>query len=169
MTGVQTCALPILFLWPNTASDKPQSIKVCDSSKKLLLNNTNYVFVKRFTTKEEKRRIQCSMYFGLEYNTEKIGVENHLNYIKKISGILTEQEVYGIFTILNSTFVDRYFRILNGSTQVNANEMNAMPLPDKNAIVEIGYKASKLLSLTPEICDRIICEYFNTDYILQVV
>ncbi len=35
----------------------------------LMQDNKNYLFVKRFTAKEEPRRLQCGIYFGEELST----------------------------------------------------------------------------------------------------
>ena len=51
---------------------------------------------------------------------ERIGIENHLNYIYKRNGSLSVEEAYGISGVLNSSIMDIFFRMLNGSTQVNA-------------------------------------------------
>jgi adenine-specific DNA-methyltransferase len=127
----------------------------------LLVKNENYIFLKRFTSKEQKKRLQCGIYFKEQYPFDKIGIENHLNYIKKIEGSMTRTEIYGIFTFLNSNYIERYFRILNGNTQVNANEINFMPLPDNSAIIGIGNKILNHDFISPEVCDDVINEYFN--------
>ena len=45
---------------------------------------------------------------------------------------------YGLFVLLNSTLYDSYYRIMNGSTQVNSTEINQMPVPEKAIIEEMG-------------------------------
>lgn len=100
-----------------------------------LQDNTNYVFVKRFTAKEEKKRLQCGIYLASEYPQYKyISTQNKINFIKCHS----VEEAYGIFAILNSSLYDSYYRILNGSTQVNSTEINNMQIPDSSIIFEIG-------------------------------
>ena len=47
-------------------------------------------------------------------------------------------EAYGLSAILNSTIYDRYFQIINGSTQVNASEIMNFPFPDIEKIRLIG-------------------------------
>ena len=67
-----------------------------------------------------------------------LGFENHLNYIYSRQHPLSEEEVCGLSAFLNSFFIDRYFRITNGTTQVNATELRALPLPPLELVKEIG-------------------------------
>lgn len=154
--------------FPVEDDKKPQYIENSKESLSLLLKNIDYLFVKRFSSKEEPRRIQPVLYHSNQFKFDYIGIENHLNYIVKINGDMSQNELYGLFTILNSTFIDKYFRILNGSTQVNANEMNAIPFPILEDILKIGTEAIKLGNFTIENCDAIISQMFNREN-LQIV
>ena len=63
---------------------------------------------------------------------------------------------YGISALLNSTFLDRYFRISNGNTQVSATELRAMPLPAEQDIRSIGVEGHAQLDAGPELPDSMI-------------
>lgn len=132
-------------------------IKLTDKSKSILVENKDSIIIKRFTSKEESRRVQTAIYLKEEFIEYKyVGIENHLNYIAKIDGDYDEIELYGLFALFNSTIIDRYYRIINGNTQVNATEINSMPLPDINIIRNIGYRLKNLNDMSTEICDKII-------------
>ena len=105
--------------------NKPQYVSV--SADKLLLDNKNTIFVRRLSSKEEQRRIQCCIYKAL--NGQKyISVENHVNYLtKKDKTKISNKELTDIYNLLMSEEYDLYFRLLNGSTQVNAKELNNLP------------------------------------------
>ena len=123
----------------------------------LMLDNKNYLLVKRLTAKEESRRLQCAIYLAesyIQYN--KIGIENHINYLCKLVGEITQEELYGMFCLFNSSVLDRYYRILNGNTQVNATEVNAIPLPDLETIRKYGKQLMVKYNLDTETCDTII-------------
>ena len=125
--------------------------------KSYLQENANYLFVKRFTAKEEKRRLQCGIYLSSDYPKYKyISTQNKLNYIKCSS----QEEVYGLYVLLNSTLYDQYYRILNGSTQVNATEINNMPVPSKEIICNMG-KELKKTDLSQTACDSILRKWIN--------
>lgn len=159
--------------FPKLQNKSPQYIVNNEESKSLLLPNKDYILVKRFTSKEEKRRVQCSLYLSDDFPYFKVGIENHLNYVVKLKGDANKDELYGLFALLNSTFIDTYYRILNGSTQVNATEVNAIPLPSLNIIKEIGEKLIQMGDITTENCDTIINELFivnnNVDATTNVV
>ena len=47
-------------------------------------------------------------------------------------------QAYGLTAIFNSTLLDRYFRMLSGSTQVNATEIRSIHFPALDRIAVIG-------------------------------
>ena len=62
-------------------------------------------------------------------------MENHLNYIHRPGGTLSEDEAWGLAALYNSRLLDTWFRAVNGNTQVSATELRAMPLPPRETIV----------------------------------
>jgi len=117
---------------------KPTHILISDLSKKLLLPSMRYVILKRFTSKEEKRRLVAGLFTKDDSYSSYIGLENHLNYVYRPNGELTQSEAYGLAAFFNSAIMDRYFRAISGNTQVNATEVRAMPVPDIKTIQNIG-------------------------------
>jgi len=124
--------------WPAIRRNKPNSIYVNEDTKSLLLPVKNYVLLKRFSSKEQRKRLYASVLLREKFPFETIGIENHVNYIHKINGEMSKEEAVGVAALLNSRFIDNYFRSLNGNTQVNAIEMRSLPLPHISKIVEIG-------------------------------
>ena len=130
----------------------------------LLQDNINYLFVKRFTSKEESRRLQSSIYLQDDFPTYKqISTQNKLNFITRNKKSLTKQMVYGLYCLFNSTLYDKYYRILNGSTQVNSTEVNTMPMPTLDGIVYLGQRLMASNDLTEKTCDRILEEYLDDE------
>ncbi|MDF2655298.1 MAG: Restriction modification methylase Eco57I [Bacillota bacterium] len=127
----------------------------------LIQKNKNYLFVKRFTAKEEKRRLQCGIYLSKRYpQYEKISTQNKINFVDGLTSELSECEVYGLYALFNSTVYDTYYRVLNGSTQVNSTEINSMPVPSREIIRQLGKALIKSNDLSEENCDRILEEYY---------
>lgn len=128
--------------------------------KGLMQDNKNYLFVKRFTAKEEPRRLQCGIYLAKEYpKYKKISTQNKINFIDGLMTEMSECLVYGLYVLFNSTLYDEYYRILNGSTQVNSTEINSMPVPDLECIKKMGRKLIKSMDYSEANCDLILEEY----------
>lgn len=122
-----------------------------------LQENSDFLLVKRFTSKEEERRLQCGIFLKQRYpQFEYISTQNKVNFIRCDSPCIT----YGLYVLLNSTLYDCYYRILNGSTQVNSTEINQMPVPEKAIIEEMGRELMhKELSVVN--CNRILGKWIN--------
>jgi adenine-specific DNA-methyltransferase len=106
-----------------------------------LVRYRNYVLLSRFSAKEERRRLTAAPLLQGQLGSEWIGIENHLNYIHRPGGSLSPEEALGLSIVFNSAFMDTYFRVLNGSTQVSATEIRKIPLPPLELIVDIGRRA----------------------------
>lgn len=133
---------------------------VVTEQKGLIQDNRNYLFVKRFTAKEEPRRLQCGVYLARQFpQYSKISTQNKINFIDGLISEMSECLVYGLYVLFNSSIYDSYYRILNGSTQVNSTEINAIPVPDLDTIQEMGRKIMKSKDLSEESCNMILEGY----------
>ena len=122
-----------------------------------LQENTNYLLVKRFTAKEERRRLQCGIYLQSDHpEYSHISTQNKVNFIK----CETPELAYGLYVLMNSTIYDTYYRILNGSTQVNSTEINNMPVPDAATITAMGRQLMGQ-ELTEHNCNNIIEQWIR--------
>ena len=92
------------------------------TSRRLLVPAGIYVLVKRFSAKEERRRLVASVCSS----DTKIGFDNKLNYIHSDGHGLPPYLARGLSIWLNSEPVDQYFRIFSGHTQVNAGDMRQL-------------------------------------------
>lgn len=125
----------------------------------LLQKNTNYLFVKRFTAKEEHRRLQCGVYLARTYpQYTKISTQNKINFVSGLKE-LSECVVYGLYVLFNSTLYDCYYRILNGSTQVNSTEINSIPVPPISIIEAMGKELIREKDMSELACDKILRSY----------
>jgi len=142
-------AVPLLWMqnvqaqavnWPVARGNKPQAISLAANAKKLLVPLRNYVLLRRFSAKEEHRRLVAAPLLSGDFESrcQQIGLENHLNYVYREVGDLTAVEAVGLSALLNSVLVDRYFRVTNGNTQVNATDLRALSLPPLEVIEHIG-------------------------------
>lgn len=99
-----------------------------------------YVLVKRFTSKEERRRIVACIYDPKQISTEWVAFENHLNYFHVRGHGIPITLAKGLAAFLNSTVVDSYFRQFSGHTQVNATDLRKLNYPSAQALKRLGGK-----------------------------
>ena len=90
----------------------------------LIVPGGTYVLTKRFSAKEEKRRLVAAIYDG-----GRAGFENHLNYFHAGGRGLPKRLAQGLANFLNSEAVDGYFRTFSGHTQVNATDLRNLHFP----------------------------------------
>jgi len=127
-------------VWPLKKNKKACAIQECDDTTSLLLLVKDYVLVKRFSSKEQKRRLYAAVLLESEFRYRTVGIENHVNYIHRPRGELSINEAFGIAALLNTSFIDNYFRSLNGNTQVNATDIRVMPFPTIKELEKVGKK-----------------------------
>lgn len=155
--------------WPSPKNGKEQAIKNNDETNNILVPIRNYVLLKRFTSKEQKHRLDPSVFLKEDFQQfDKIGFENHLNYIYKKGGELSDFEAYGLAAILKNTISDTYFRTLNGNTQVNASEIRNLPFPSITKIKEVGKKIREQNAVNESEINNIIKQVLGINEELMV-
>ena len=127
--------------WP-VQTKKPQALTLCKETDSLLIPNETYVLVKRFSAKEEPRRLVASVYEGGQLPGNRIGIENHLNYFHNNGRGIDLPLARGLALYLNSTLADRFFRQFSGHTQVNATDLRNMNYPTAEQLRQLSHKAA---------------------------
>lgn len=145
--------------WPVIISNKSQYINVTEVSKKILIPNKNYVFLRRFSSKDDKSRLIAAPYFARSTEDKLIGVENKLNYIYRVNGELRRNEAVGISALLNSLIFDTYFRTFNGNVNVSATEIRLMPFPKIEEIRDIGDRLISQNDFSQEIINKLVGQW----------
>ncbi|MDR2921743.1 MAG: Eco57I restriction-modification methylase domain-containing protein [Treponema sp.] len=116
--------------WP-VVSRKPNAIFLDEQEKeKICFKKGYYILLKRFTTKEEKHRIQAALLTPDDLSAEYFTVENHLNIIHNNKHGLDKDLAVNLVVYLNSDYCDAFFRTFSGHTQVNATDLRNMKYPD---------------------------------------
>lgn len=124
--------------WPR-AIRKPQGFAVlADEDRKFLLPSGCYVVVKRFSSKEERRRIVAAVWDPALNGDAEVAFENHLNIIHANGTALAHDLAVGLSLWLNSSTVDKFFRTFSGHTQVNATDLRSLRFPSLNALRSLG-------------------------------
>ncbi len=141
--------------WPKAKGNKPNAIARATETENLLIPSSVYVLVKRFSTKEERRRVVAAIYDPSRVATDVVGFENHLNYFHRHGRGLCERLAKGLAIYLNSSLVDLFFRQFNGHTQVNAADLRNMKYPTTAQLEAVGSRVGKIFPSQEEI-DAII-------------
>jgi adenine-specific DNA-methyltransferase len=124
--------------WPAESGKKPNAIASNADTSTLLVEAGFYVLTKRFSSKEQRRRIMAAVYDPARIDAAHVGFENHLNYYHQNGRGLPADLAKGLALYLNSTMVDRYFRLFSGHTQVNATDLRKMPYPTREQLTRLG-------------------------------
>lgn len=137
--------------WPKPGGKKPNALALNAATADLVIPGGTYVMTKRFTSKEEKRRLVAVIYDPGVVEAEFVGFENHLNYFHENGRPLPASLARGLAVFLNSTAVDEFFRQFSGHTQVNATDLRNMHFPDRAALEQLGELAEEGWPKQPEI------------------
>lgn len=127
--------------WPDLEAKKPNGLVTNEETSSLCVPNGNYVLVKRFSSKEQPRRVMAYVYEAEDFErAEKTGVgfENHLNYYHEAGKGIDIALAHGLAAYLNSEEVDRYFRQFSGHTQVNATDLKNLSYPSRDELMLQG-------------------------------
>jgi adenine-specific DNA-methyltransferase len=145
--------------WPIAGLKKPNAIAHNADTEKWLYPKGFYCVVRRFSSKEEKRRIIASVVDPATFNDyPMLGFENHLNVFHEQKHGLPEPLAHGLAVFLNTTTVDEQFRRFNGHTQVNATDLKTMKFPSRDALIQLGAWAIEQGALTQERIDNKLAE-----------
>lgn len=143
------------IVWPKIGIKKPNAIKRNIDTDKWLYPNGYYCVVRRFSSKEEKRRIVANVIDPATLNNaEVIGLENHLNVYHDGKKGLPELLARGLAVYLNSTAVDDNFRRSSGHTQVNATDLKKMKYPSRKILIALGKWAKQQANLNQKMIDK---------------
>lgn len=124
--------------WPQPNGRKPNAIVNCADTARLFMPAGVYVLVKRFSAKEEARRIVATLVRPEDLPGDDFAFENHLNVFHRGGHGLPLNFACGLVTFLNTTTVDQYFRQFNGHTQVNATDLRSLRYPSHEQLVAMG-------------------------------
>ncbi len=140
--------------WPIEGMKKPNAIERNADTEKWLYPSDFYCVVRRFSSKEETRRIVASVVDPCVFGgVPLLGFENHLNVFHDNKHGLPQALAHGLAVFLNTTAVDEAFRRFNGHTQVNATDLRLMQYPSRNALIGLGEWGMQQERLTQSLID----------------
>lgn len=113
-----------------------------------------YVVVRRFSSKEEKRRIFATVVSPEDFKSDYITFENHLNYFHRSKHGFEKVIARGLCAYLNSSILDKHFRKISGHTQVNVTDLKNIPYPGVEQLRKIGSIIEELDSIKDDIITK---------------
>jgi adenine-specific DNA-methyltransferase len=143
--------------WPQERARKPNALLLGPRADELLVPAGHYVLVKRFSSKEEPRRVVAAVYDPSRIPADRIAFENHLNYYHLRGAGLPATVAKGLAAFLNSTLVDSYFRQFSGHTQVNATDLRSLQYPVWGKLLALGRRIGRRFPAQEEL-DRLVAE-----------
>ncbi|MBI1841255.1 MAG: Eco57I restriction-modification methylase domain-containing protein [Verrucomicrobia bacterium] len=146
--------------WPKLEARKPNAILDSAQTRPWLVPSGVYLLTKRFTSKEERRRLVACLFDPDEVKAEWVGFENHLNYFHANGHGLERTLAVGLYAFLNSTVVDQYFRRFSGHTQVNATDLRTLAYPDRDTLQAMG-RDMKTLDLSQDEIDQLVTKHLH--------
>jgi adenine-specific DNA-methyltransferase len=140
--------------WPKSDFRKPNAIVRDSDTEKWLFPMGSYAVVRRFSSKEERRRIVASVVDPTAFpGITAIGFENHLNVFHCGKHGLPKDLARGLAVFLNASSTDAIFRCFNGHTQVNATDLRRIKYPSWEALVRLGVWAASHAPLDQSMID----------------
>lgn len=146
--------------WPKLEARKPNAILDNDETRPWLVPSGVYLLTKRFTSKEERRRLVACLFDPDLVKAKWVGFENHLNYFHSNGHGLERTLAVGLYAFLNSTVVDQYFRRFSGHTQVNATDLRTLTYPDRATLLAMGRELNSL-DLTQDEIDQLVTKHLH--------
>ena len=141
---------------------KDARFRLIEKHEKHTQENLPLVVLKRFSSKDEKRRLVAAVHDPRKIKSRRIAFENHLNFVGCRDGSLDQVEAHGLALLFNSTVLDRYFRCISGNTQVNATEIRMLRLPSRETIRRMGGGFAQLDELNQKSVDELVERHITT-------
>jgi len=160
-------AVPLLYAhhfvggelsWPREHK-KPNALALNEETRRWLMPRGYYCVTRRFSAKEERRRVVAYVVEPERLTSDLVGFENHLNVFNVNKSGLPAEIAYGLSVFLNSTAVDQFFRTFSGHTQVNASDLRALKYPSMATLGSLGEWAMKNRGATQEQIDQAVARH----------
>jgi len=141
--------------WPKKNFKKPNAIRRCVETEKMLFPTGYYVAIRRMSSKEERRRIVAHLISPDDFSGySHLGFENHLNIIHSGKKGIRDDLARGLVAYLNSSCVNSLFHSFNGHTQVNATDLRSLMYPTRSVLTKLGQWIKKQGNISLESIDE---------------
>lgn len=142
----------------NTKKTHKKSIA---STSERLIPNSNYVIIRKITTKDCNNIIIAAVLHKIFFQTDKIGLDNNLVYFHKLdNSSLSIEEAYGIYCFISSSYFKEVYSLINGTHTINISDFNNIKFPSNEILISLGKEILKSSDYTEKKCDEIFEKFF---------
>ena len=128
------------------------------STNKYLVNNSNYVIIRKVTAKDDIDLIVASVLSKDYFNHDFIGLDNNLLYIHKIDRTDIDLDIcYGIYAFINSLQFKNFYFLINGTHTINVTDFNNIKFPELNLLKQLG----SYIRLNKNFSEKYCSDLFN--------
>lgn len=146
------------LVFPNPELAKIQQVSDTAAARQFALKNQRYVLVNRLQQKNRPYPLLAIYYAPALFLSEQILLDQQVNYISRQRGKLSLFEALGLMALLNSNLIHRYLKLINGKRPVSTSQLNHLPLPDIEKIVEIGTALNSEKEIDRQMINQIVGE-----------
>ena len=136
--------------WPRDIRKAQWFTPLTDRDSQMRFPEGWYCVVKRFSAKEERRRIVAAVW-SPERIPGPVAFENHVNVLHSGGSGLERDLAHGLCWWLNTSLVDSFFRTFSGHTQVNATDLRTLRFPTAGMLSRLGRLAPERLPEQDEV------------------
>lgn len=149
--------------WPvEKINKKGQYFSITDDTRRWVVPLEGYhVIVRRFSSKEERRRIFAAVVDPGSMDAPYIAYENHVNFFHVNKAGLDKELALGLCAFLNSKVVDDYFRSFSGHTQVNVSDLKRLRYPRVETLRQIGAEIQSIEQADEQIVNEVVGRFEN--------
>lgn len=147
--------------FPNPELTKIQQVNDSAAARALSVENQRYVLVHRPQQKNRPYPLLAIYHAPAVFPGTRLLLDHEISFITRQRGKFSLFEALGLMALLNSNLVHRYLGLLNGARPVSASQLNRLPLPGIETIIEIGTALNAAREINRELLNRIVGEKLN--------
>lgn len=134
--------------------------KSISSTNKYLVNNSNYVIIRKVTAKDDIDLIVASVLSKDYFNHNFIGLDNNLLYIHNIDKTDIDLDIcYGIYVFINSLQFKNFYFLINGTHTINVTDFNNIKFPELSLLKQLGSYIRLNKNFSEKYCSDLLNKY----------
>lgn len=130
-----------------------------------LIKNSNYLLIRKVVAKDDSDVVVSAVLQKDYFNSDLLGIDNNLLYIKSLNDELNLEECYGLYCFINSRqFKDFYF-LINGTHTINVNDFENIKFTKLDIIQLMGNELILDKDYSEQNCSNLVEKYVGINQI----